>query len=228
MLTQQTNGELLEKVILQNDLAGLTSIEKVQYVKNVCQTLGLNPMTKPLQLLKFQGREILYFAKDATEQLRKNNNISITKIENKLLEGGIYVVTAYAETKDGRQDSSTGAIVINGMKGDQLANALMKCETKAKRRVTLSICGLGFIDESEAESIPNSVKVEIPHSANEEIDNFNEILLDIQDCQTLSDLEAIFIPAYRKYAKHENKEILKQLIDAKDIKKLELTTSEEN
>ncbi len=27
----------------------------------------------------------------------------------------------------------------------------MKCETKAKRRATLSICGLGFLDETEIE-----------------------------------------------------------------------------
>jgi hypothetical protein len=37
-----------------------------------------------------------------------------------------------------------------------MANALMKAETKAKRRVTLSICGLGMLDESEVESIPGA------------------------------------------------------------------------
>jgi hypothetical protein len=29
----------------------------------------------------------------------------------------------------------------------------MKCETKAKRRVTLSICGLGMLDETEVDSL---------------------------------------------------------------------------
>jgi hypothetical protein len=33
----------------------------------------------------------------------------------------------------------------------------MKAETKAKRRVTLSICGLGMLDESEVESLPPEV-----------------------------------------------------------------------
>jgi len=33
----------------------------------------------------------------------------------------------------------------------------MKCETKAKRRATLSICGLGMLDESELETIPGAV-----------------------------------------------------------------------
>jgi hypothetical protein len=32
----------------------------------------------------------------------------------------------------------------------------MKAETKAKRRVTLSICGLGLLDETEIETIPGA------------------------------------------------------------------------
>ncbi len=40
----------------------------------------------------------------------------------------------------------------------------MKAETKAKRRVTLSICGLGMLDESEVPSVKGAevVPVEIP------------------------------------------------------------------
>jgi hypothetical protein len=43
---------------------------------------------------------------------------------------------------------------LGNLKGDALANALMKSETKAKRRVTLSIAGLGWLDETELETIP--------------------------------------------------------------------------
>jgi hypothetical protein len=39
-------------------------------------------------------------------------------------------------------------------------NALMKAVTKAKRRVTLSICGLGMLDETEVETIPDVEYVE--------------------------------------------------------------------
>jgi hypothetical protein len=62
-------------------------------------------------------------------------------------------VTARATMPDGRHDESIGAVPIEGLKGENRANALMKGETKAKRRVTLSICGLGILDESEVESI---------------------------------------------------------------------------
>jgi hypothetical protein len=51
-------------------------------------------------------------------------------------------------------DEAVGAINVKGKGGDDLANALMKAETKAKRRVTLSIAGLGMTDESELHSIP--------------------------------------------------------------------------
>ena len=39
----------------------------------------------------------------------------------------------------------------------------MKAETKAKRRVTLSICGLGILDESETDTMPGAVTVDVAH-----------------------------------------------------------------
>jgi hypothetical protein len=51
-----------------------------------------------------------------------------------------------------------GAVNINGLRGEALANALMKAETKAKRRATLSLCGLGMLDETEVSDIPADQK----------------------------------------------------------------------
>jgi hypothetical protein len=63
----------------------------------------------------------------------------------------VYIVTAYATNGKGRTDSSIGAVNIDQLRGEAKANAMMRSETKAKRRVTLSICGLGLMDESEVE-----------------------------------------------------------------------------
>jgi hypothetical protein len=60
-----------------------------------------------------------------------------------------------ARTKDGREDEDIGAVVLPAS-GDSRANALMKAITKAKRRVTLSICGLGQTDESELDTMPGA------------------------------------------------------------------------
>jgi hypothetical protein len=38
----------------------------------------------------------------------------------------------------------------------------MKAETKSKRRVVLSICGLGFLDESELDTIPRERMERLP------------------------------------------------------------------
>jgi hypothetical protein len=90
---------------------------------------------------------------DCTDQLRRLHGISIY-ITNRERMGDIYIVTARAKDRTGREDENTGAVPLGNLKGDALANALMKAETKSKRRVTLSIAGLGWLDETELETIP--------------------------------------------------------------------------
>lgn len=147
----------IEKALIQGDLSKLTEQERLSYYKHLCESLGLNPLTKPFQYMTLQGKMILYAGKDCTEQLRRIHGVSIVSLE-KLDAEGLCTFTAKAKNKDGREDVSSGAVNITGLKGDALANAVMKAETKAKRRVTLSICGLGILDETELETIPNVVQ----------------------------------------------------------------------
>lgn len=142
----------IERVLIEGDLARLTEAQRVSYYNGVCQSLGLNPLTKPFAYIRLNGKLVLYALKDATEQLRKLHGVSITAIASQRLED-VFVVTANAQDRTGRTDAATGAVAIGGLKGESLANALMKAETKAKRRATLSICGLGMLDETEAETI---------------------------------------------------------------------------
>lgn len=146
----------VEKVLLKGDLSALTPTEKVSYHTAVCQSIGLNPLTQPFEYINLSGKLRLYAKKDATDQLRKLHDISLTIPAREAIEG-VYVVTARATTPSGRTDESTGAVPIDNLKGEARANAMMKAETKAKRRVTLSICGLGMLDESELDSIAPAV-----------------------------------------------------------------------
>jgi hypothetical protein len=148
----------IEKALIENDLSALSTEGRLSYYKQVCESVGLNPLTQPLGYLKLNGKTVLYAKKDATDQLRKIHGVSVTKIENQRIED-VYVVTAYGADRDGRTDSATGAVTIAAMKGDNLANALMKAETKAKRRLTLSICGLGMLDETEIETVKGAMPV---------------------------------------------------------------------
>jgi hypothetical protein len=157
----------IEQVLVKGDLAALTEAQRVSYYNSLCRSLGLNPLTQPFQYLTLQGKLILYARRDATEQLRKIHGVSIERLE-KERHDDLYVVTAYARDASGRTDASTGAVPLGTLKGEALANAIMKCETKAKRRVTLSICGLGLLDETEVDSVPNGSPVTVNVQTGEE------------------------------------------------------------
>ncbi len=145
--------EIIQKLVLDGDLSKMNQQQKVEYYNRFCGSLGLNSLTQPFQIIKFQGKEKLYATKDCTEQLRKIHGVSIIEITSQELRG-VFIVTAKAQDKSGKTDAATGAVTVEGLKGESLANALMKAETKAKRRVTLSICGLGMLDESELDTMP--------------------------------------------------------------------------
>jgi len=154
---QHTQHEIVERVMLEGDLSNLSVPQRIEYYTKVCDSMKLNALTKPFDYLRLNGKLVLYANKNAAEQIRRNLKMSITLPEKKI-ENGVYIVTARAEA-DGRCDESTGAVNVDGLKGDALANAIMKTETKAKRRATLSFAGLGMLDETEVESIPGAQKV---------------------------------------------------------------------
>ena len=153
-LTKPDNTAI-ESALILGDLSKLNTEQRLSYYKQVCESVGLNPLTRPFDYITLNGKLTLYAKRDATEQLRKIYSVSITALD-KVFNGDLYVVTATAKDATGRVDCSTGAVSIAGLKGEAMANALMKAETKAKRRVTLSICGLGLLDETEVGSIPGA------------------------------------------------------------------------
>lgn len=159
----------MEQVVVHNDLSKLTPAQRLEYYMRTCEALGLNPLTRPLAYLNLKDPDggyklTLYATRDATEQLRRRDSINI-QIVNREMIGDTYIVTARATTPGGRFDESTGVVSLVGkygkFTGDMLSNAMMKAETKSKRRVTLSIAGLGFIDESEVDSIPGARRVQV-------------------------------------------------------------------
>ena len=147
----------IEQVVIGGDLSRLSSEQRVSYVNNICSSLGLNPTTRPFEYITLSGKLTLYATRACSEQLRKLNGVTIFPLDRSMMtEVGLYQVIARGKDATGREDESSGVVTIAGLKGEMLANAMLKCETKAKRRLTLSICGLGFLDETEVSDIPNA------------------------------------------------------------------------
>ena len=141
-----------EAALIVGDLSKLSPEQRQAYYLRVCESLGLNPLTRPFEYLTLNGRLILYARKDCTDQLRSLHDVSVS-ITARERQEDVFIVTARARLPSGRVDESIGAVTIAALKGDALCNAVMKAETKAKRRVTLSICGMGMLDETETETI---------------------------------------------------------------------------
>ena len=152
-------AELLEKVLLTGDLSQLTPDERLDYYSRVCQSVGLNPLTRPFEYLYLSGRLILYARKDATEQLAAIHSISIDLSDGQVIDG-VYVVRARAIQVD-RYADATGAVAIEHLTGEPKANALLKAETKAARRAVLRLVGLGWLDETEVEAVPGATTIEV-------------------------------------------------------------------
>lgn len=154
----------IEQALIGGDLSRLDTNQRLNLYKSTCESLGLNPLTKPFEYITLNGKLTLYARRDCTDQLRKLNRVSVMVVAREKIDD-IFTVCARATTPDGRTDESIGAVNVSGLRGDNLANAFMKAETKAKRRVTLSICGLGFLDESEVETIQELKPVEVEKPA---------------------------------------------------------------
>lgn len=182
--------DILEQLLAVNDLTVLTSAQRVKLIRMMCESLGLNPLTRPLQFVEFKSGDgdnaasktklSIYATKECTEQLRKIHCVSVEDLKREIIDS-LCIVTAYVKDKEGRTDAAIGAValekpgkapyVYNGVQqpgwaavpfdATQKANAMMKCETKAKRRATLSICGLGFLDETQIEDLVEPKIIEV-------------------------------------------------------------------
>jgi hypothetical protein len=155
---QPVASDIMESVLLKGDLSKLTPDERVRYYSEVCKSMNLNPLTKPFEYITLNGRLQLYALRSCADQLRKINGVSL-EIVSREVERDILTVHVRARLPDGRTDEDLGSVNFpSTLSGEARANAELKAVTKAKRRATLSICGLGWLDETEIEDIPASAK----------------------------------------------------------------------
>jgi hypothetical protein len=148
-------GRLVESLVLRGDISALTPADKAAYYMRTCESLGLNPHSQPLTFLKLNGKEILYASRGATDQLAAMHRLNRKMVDGpKVIDlGGTKVVFAVCEAThpNGRTETAIATLPFTDP-----VNVYMKAETKAKRRATLSILGLGMLDESELAGIPAS------------------------------------------------------------------------
>jgi hypothetical protein len=157
----QIDETIIAKLVTTGDLKGLSDNQRISYYNFRCRQVGLDPAAQPFSLLNLQGKMVLYANASCTQQLCALHKLSVAITSREKVED-IYVVCARVTGPDGRSTENTGAVSVGGLKGDALANALLKTVTKATRRTVLAHVGLGMLDETETETIPGAQKVDAP------------------------------------------------------------------
>lgn len=138
--------DAIERVVVGGDLSALNPEQRVLFVKAVCETHRLDWRTAPFIYVDLGKGIKLYATMDCAAQLRRRDKLSLEVVRRESTED-LHMVEVRATAADGRVDTAVGVVSILNYRGDAKANAFMRAETKAKRRVTLSICGLGMEDD---------------------------------------------------------------------------------
>ena len=164
----------IEKALAVGDVSKMDAATRVQFYRALCASCGLNVLTRPFILLKTQSGELHWYCTVAAcEQLRKLHRVSTKILSREFLDAELYAVMVEVSTPDGRREEAQAVVAMGNLKGVERANALMRCESKAKRRATLAICGLGMAmadEEVSGQAIafdPQTGAVELPPPAPE-------------------------------------------------------------
>jgi len=141
--------------------------QQAEYKKWLCAKIGVSPTLQPIDLIPTKNGLRPYLNKGAAELIRDERKISITGLEVSE-QNGMFVVSCKVRGQNGRIDCDMGACLKNGTQKSPMNpnDSLMKAVTKAKRRATLSMCGLGVIIEEAHPTEYNGEKPEETPSPN--------------------------------------------------------------
>lgn len=148
------SAEDIEQALTIRDLSKLPPAVRVRYYLALCASVDVSPLGYPFIAMKNQAGELFFYAtRELGDQLRVKHRVN-TRILAREREGDLYIVTVEARLPNGRTEEEQGVVDISGLKGQALGNAMMKASTKAKRRATLALCGLGVPSAEEGEAHP--------------------------------------------------------------------------
>ena len=58
------DAKAIEQVLIGGDLSALSEEQRLMYYNQVCESLSLNPLTKPFDYIKLNGKLTLYAKRD--------------------------------------------------------------------------------------------------------------------------------------------------------------------
>ena len=163
----------LDHYLGTGDLGRLAAAQRAALYLEVCRSLGINPRTRPLDWIEFYDPEtkgkklVLYPNKTCTDQLAYLHKIRVRMVEEKTV-GTLFKVVLEGTMPDGRQETNVAYLDLTDsqgqpLRGQKYGNALMKCYTKAKRRLILGMVGMSVPDD---DAMPRARRVVVDAGGN--------------------------------------------------------------
>ena len=148
----------LEPLVVTGELIFLTPPERIQFYVQTCESMGLNPFTRPLQFFEQIDRNgkrnlILYALRGASVQLAAKHKLSVQILDPIFSHDAVMFNARVTSTNPPREDGAVGVASLKGLEGNEYADAIMAAQTKAKRRAIIDFVGSGLLDESEVEGM---------------------------------------------------------------------------
>lgn len=143
--------------VSKGDISALSSEQRAWLYTELCRRYGFDPLIRPFDVLELNGKVVLYANRGATDSIALRYGITRTVTVKPCVRtiGGLDIVYCEASAEyQGRIETATATVPLKDP-----ATVFMKAETKAKRRATLAVIGLGLLDESEVADIP---RVQLP------------------------------------------------------------------
>ena len=184
---EEAGRALLAVQAVGGDTTKLTTTHRQTLLEGLSRALGLNPLSQPVIFLKTQGREVIYVTKVGTDQIASREKLKRRTIQGPELRkiAGRDIVYCQVEVTapDGRSETATATLPLS-----DIVNDLMKAETKAKRRATLSLVGLGLLAEDELETMgSDATSGDAPNS-----DPVTPWLEALAEVKHLGDIRAVY------------------------------------
>ncbi len=184
----EVSAAVMNRFLQTGDVKPFNEVDKLKIMHGICERLGVDPVARPLELLEFNGKQVWYLSATGCEMIAAKWNMSfeIVKHEINKDEGLVECIMRGTVPQTGRKDEATAFVQCakKNLKGEieqffglDMANARMKCETKARRRLIKRLAGLDYIDEDDLKEIQKQTKTETMTSL---IDNYQKSI-EIKD-----------------------------------------------
>lgn len=152
-ISKSMQSDAIMEYVRTGDVSRMSPQQKNEIIVGMCRHLQIDPAMKPIDIIPSKTGEKLYLNHAGTDMVAQHHNLSreIGDIEF-MFHNTIAITRAKVYNKD-RIETGFAAVTIGKFvggklvpqQGEELADSLMKLQTKALRRATLAFCSAGVL-----------------------------------------------------------------------------------